>query len=197
MSEQVDDDRNNNGGYPPAFPFLTGHGGNGMIVPLGYLGIKMLEDELTIRPALPPPLQHLGIPDFYFRGNKIRAVMNGSHTSLTRLPVEEGVKGVYDVYKGQTMPFVVQRRDLSKNVIVETRYEIEIGGTVVVGNDMYWQSGECRASFEINKKGRYGSGSGTGWQIPFWDWTPRFVFGDTSGAEILNKSMRWVGELLR
>jgi hypothetical protein len=197
MSEQVDDDANNNGGYPPAFPFLTGHGGSGLIVPLGYLGIKMLEDVLTIRPALPPPLQNLGVPDFYFRGNRIRASMNATHTSLTRLPADKEVEGVFDVYKGKTMPFVVQRRDLSANIIVETTHEIEIGETVVVENDMYWQSGECRASFEVNKEGRYGGSEGTGWQIPFWNWTPRFVFGDTSGADILNKSMQWVGELLR
>ncbi|TVY51212.1 Acid trehalase, partial [Lachnellula cervina] len=86
MSEQVIDDQNDNGGYPPAFPFLTGHGGNAMIVPLGYLGLKMYEADLTIRPALPAPLQYLSIPDFYFNGNRIRAQMNTTHTTLTRLP---------------------------------------------------------------------------------------------------------------
>ncbi|APA14660.1 hypothetical protein sscle_13g094300 [Sclerotinia sclerotiorum 1980 UF-70] len=55
MSEQANDDTNANGGYPPAFPFLTGHGGTMQIAFYGYLGLHSSQEVLTIQPTLPPP----------------------------------------------------------------------------------------------------------------------------------------------
>lgn len=139
MSEQVQDDQNANGGYPPAFPFITGHGGNSMIGPLGYLGLKMYSDKLTIRPSLPHPLQNLGLPDFYYKGNRIRAQMNSTHTTLTRCPAR-GVEGTVDMYVNKTMPFKVEQRDWSGSKLITTEYDISMHETKVVKNDMYWKT---------------------------------------------------------
>ncbi|TVY34817.1 Cell wall acid trehalase [Lachnellula subtilissima] len=172
MSEQVIDDQNDNGGYPPAFPFLTGHRGNAMIVPLGYLGLKMYEANLTIRPALPAPLEHLSIPDFYFNGNCIRAQMNGTHTTLTRLsPVN--VSGVFDLYPNASMPFILQARNTASNTIHSTHYQFYMNETVVVPNEIYWQSLstpgnilQCRPAYSLTNNSQYGGSIGTRWLPP-------------------------------
>jgi hypothetical protein len=177
MSEQVNDDQNANGGYPPAFPFITGHGGNSMIVPMGYLGIQMLEDVLTIRPSLPPPLEYLRPPEFYFKGNRIRAQMNSTHTSLTRLPALN-VTGVFDVYPSQPMPFVVQHRDATLDAIVPTDYQFSMNETVVVPNGMYWERLstpgnilQCKPTYSLTNDSQYGGtatdgSGGTRWLPP-------------------------------
>ncbi|RDW94519.1 hypothetical protein BP5796_00282 [Coleophoma crateriformis] len=54
MSEQSVDDSNKNGGFPPAFPFLTGHGANLQLPLFGWLGVKLNTDVLTLSPSLPP-----------------------------------------------------------------------------------------------------------------------------------------------
>lgn len=149
-----------------------------MIVPLGYLGLKMYEADLTIRPALPAPLQYLSIPDFYFNGNRIRAQMNTTHTTLTRLP-PINVSGVFDLYPNAPMPFILQSRTTApSHTIHTTRYQFHMHETVVVPNDMYWQRLstphnilQCRPAYSLTTDSQYGGTAvdgriGTRWQPP-------------------------------
>lgn len=137
MSEQANDDQNSNGGVRPSFPFLTGSGGSLQIPLFGYLGVTWLKDNLTIRPALPAPLKHLQIADFHAKGNRFRASMNSTHTKITRLPVE--VPGLFDAFKHQPMPLIVERRNTTGRDIYEIAYSITMNQTITVENDMYWQ----------------------------------------------------------
>jgi hypothetical protein len=140
MSEQANDDGNANGGVSPAIPFLTGCGGALQISLSGYLGVKPLAKNPTFRPSLPHPYKHLALPDFYLRGNRMRAVMNSTHTNITRLPPAADVVGVvFDVYPNRTMPITIQRRSLNDNEIEMAYYNIDMNETIAVENDMYWQ----------------------------------------------------------
>ncbi|KAH8665973.1 glycosyl hydrolase family 65 central catalytic domain-containing protein [Tricladium varicosporioides] len=136
LSEQSEDDSNANGGVNPAFPFLTGHGGNAQIVPFGYLGLRLLEGKLTIRPRLPEEIKHLGIQEFWYGGNRMRAWMNETHTTLTRRGGAEE-EGMRDRYQGSPMPVVVQRIDEDTDMITETEYSVGVNGTIVVENGIH------------------------------------------------------------
>jgi hypothetical protein len=138
FSEQARDDSNENGGVNPAFPFLTGHGGALQIPIFGYLGLKRGKEDLTIRPSLPPPFKHITPPDFYFQGNRFEATMNATHTTITRLAVQD-VTGMVDLYQFTSMPLIVERRSTTEGIIEETRFMIAMNETVTVENDMYWQ----------------------------------------------------------
>lgn len=85
MSEQLIDNSTTNGGTHPAFPFLTGHGGSNQVVLFGYLGLRLLPDDiLHIDPNLPPQIPYLKYRTFYWRGWPISAWSNSTHTTLTR-----------------------------------------------------------------------------------------------------------------
>lgn len=134
MSEVPNDDVNGNGGVPPAFPFVTGHGGAAQIPLFGYLGLDLTQDTLTIQPSLPPPIFHLQPPDFYFQGARLRAVMNSTHTILTRLESKNSTV-VHDVYAGQPMPMFVGSPGGRRGPEFST---IAVNQTLTVANDMYW-----------------------------------------------------------
>lgn len=86
FSEQIDDNYHTNSNMHPAFPFLTGHGGTNQIALFGYLGLRLIPDNiLHINPSLPPQIQHLRYRLFYWRGWPISAESNYTHTILTRL----------------------------------------------------------------------------------------------------------------
>lgn len=136
FSEQALDDANANGGTSPAFPFLTGHGGALQIPLYGYLGLDRAKAGVTIRPSLPVPYRHMQLPEFYRAGNRFKASMNNTHTTLTRLP-NLFQNGLQDGYPGSKMPIRVERhRD---GVLVIEERELDMGETLVVENDMYWQ----------------------------------------------------------
>ncbi|KAE9377055.1 carbohydrate-binding module family 32 protein, partial [Stipitochalara longipes BDJ] len=137
MSEQANDDQNSNGGTSPSFPFLTGSGGSLQIPLFGYLGLSWQEGYLTIRPALPAPLKHLQIADFYAKGNRFRAIMNSTHTNMTRLPVK--IPGLFDSFRNRSMPLIVERRNTTPDTIYSTEHSISLNQTITVENDMYWQ----------------------------------------------------------
>lgn len=141
MSEQSNDDPNANGGVPPAFPFLTGHGGSLQVNPFGYLGLDLMHDNLTIRPSLPWPLQHLQIQDFWYKGHRIRAALNSTHTRVTRLDLSD--TDIYDdaivVVEPSSAPITLQVGTPSSRRTPEF-HELALGATVVVQNDMYWQT---------------------------------------------------------
>jgi hypothetical protein len=141
-SEQANDDKNANGGTSPAQIFLTAHAGAMQIAIYGYLGVKYSKSVPTFRPSLPSPHKQLAIPDIHFWGNLLRAVMNSTHTNITRLPlaadvIKSGVVG--DHYHNQSTPITIQRRSLTGDEIEETHYNIAMNETITVENDMYWQ----------------------------------------------------------
>jgi trehalose/maltose hydrolase-like predicted phosphorylase len=86
FSEQLLDNFQINGGFHPAFPFLTGHGGANQVVLFGYLGLRLIPDGyLHIDPTLPPQIPVLHYRTFYWQGWPIQAVSNHTTTTLTRL----------------------------------------------------------------------------------------------------------------
>ena len=137
MSEQANDDKNSNGGTSPAFPFLTASGGSMQIPLFGYLGFFWEDWNVVFRPALPHPLQFLQVPDFYARGNRMRATMNSTHTNITRLPAE--IPGVFDSFKNRPMPLHIEKRNPTTDTIEGTIHNIWVNQTITVENDMYWQ----------------------------------------------------------
>jgi hypothetical protein len=137
MSEQANDDQNSNGGVRPSLPFLTGSGGSLQIPLFGYLGVTWLKDNLTIRPALPAPLRHLQIADFYAKGSRFRASLNSTHTNITRLPAE--VPGLFDAFKHRPMPLIVEKRNITGRDILQTEYSIKMNQKITIPNDMYWK----------------------------------------------------------
>jgi hypothetical protein len=85
LSEQLTDNYNLNGGTHPAFPFLTGHGGANQVVLYGYLGLRLVPDEVIhINPNLPPQIPHVSYRIFYWRGWPIQARSNYTHTTIQR-----------------------------------------------------------------------------------------------------------------
>jgi trehalose/maltose hydrolase-like predicted phosphorylase len=86
FSEQLLDDVQINGGFHPAFPFHTGHGGANQVVLFGYLGLRLEPDGyLHVDPSLPPQIPHIRYRTFYWQGWPIKAVSNYTTTTLTRL----------------------------------------------------------------------------------------------------------------
>lgn len=88
---------------------------------------------LFISPSLPPQIAHLKLRTFYYAGAAFTAVMNSTHTSLTRINPPETLN---DTYAGQKMPFVV---GLPNNSTGQAAYSIGLNETVVVPNRLYWQ----------------------------------------------------------
>ncbi|KAL2005063.1 hypothetical protein VTN00DRAFT_2913 [Thermoascus crustaceus] len=85
FSEQIIDDSTVNGGTHPAYPFLTGNGGANQVVLYGYLGLRLLPDNVIhIDPNLPPQIPHVKYRTFYWRGWPIAASSNYTHTTLRR-----------------------------------------------------------------------------------------------------------------
>lgn len=85
FSEQLIDDYTTNGGTHPAYPFLTGHGGANQVVLYGYLGLRLVADEiLHIDPNLPPQIPQVTYRTFYWRGWPIQAASNYTHTTIRR-----------------------------------------------------------------------------------------------------------------
>ena len=136
MSEVPNDDVNGNGGVPPAFPFVTGHGGAAQIPLFGYLGLDLTRNSLTISPSLPPPIVHLRLPAFYFQGSRFMATMNLTHTILSRLDSKDTTV-VHDVYANELVPVFIgspgSRRGLGFSMLA-------INQTLTIENDMYWQT---------------------------------------------------------
>ncbi|OAV96933.1 hypothetical protein PTTG_12539 [Puccinia triticina 1-1 BBBD Race 1] len=86
FSEQLVDDYSQNGGIHPAFPFLTGMGGDYRVTVYGYLGLRLELDHLSVDPSLPPQIASLSYRKIYWHGYPIRAKSNQTHTSLFRPP---------------------------------------------------------------------------------------------------------------
>lgn len=86
FSEQLLDNFEINGGFHPAFPFLTGHGGANQVTLFGYLGLRLIADGyLHIDPTLPPQIPQIRYRTFYWQGWPIQAYSNHTTTTMTRL----------------------------------------------------------------------------------------------------------------
>ncbi|ESZ94010.1 glycoside hydrolase family 65 protein [Sclerotinia borealis F-4128] len=131
MSEQTNDDPNANGGYPPAFPFLTGHGGTLQIPLYGNLGLDTSQDFLTIQPTLSPPTQYLAPPTFQFKGHKFKASMNTTHTNITFIEVSP--------YSPQNTTSVPLIQNLPASRHPQEIHTLFFNQTLTLENDMYWQ----------------------------------------------------------
>lgn len=131
MGEQTGDDPNANGGYPPAFPFLTGHG-EAMQIPLfGYLGLDISQDFLTIQPTLPEPTKYLTLPNFKFEGHTFTASMNTTHTNITFIEVSPFASD------NTTSITMVQNLPASRKPQIE--HTLFLNRTLTLNNDIYWQ----------------------------------------------------------
>ncbi|KAM3073119.1 alpha,alpha-trehalase ath1 [Clarireedia jacksonii] len=143
MSEQTNDDHNANGGYHPAFPFLTGHGGAALIPVFGYLGLDLWADELTVQPTLPEPVNFLQLPEFFYKGNKISAQMNSTHTNITLLSLSpftslsSSSSSLNSSAPNSASIPLNQNLPASRNP--QVRYELVLNQTLTLQNDMYWQ----------------------------------------------------------
>jgi hypothetical protein len=139
MSEQTNDDHNANGGYHPAFPFLTGHGGAALISVFGNLGLDLWAEELTVQPTLPEPVRFLQLPEFFYRGNKISAQMNTTHTNITLLSVSPfaSPSAANATSSSPSIPLI---QNLPASRHPQVRYELVLNQTLTLTNDMYWQN---------------------------------------------------------
>lgn len=133
MSEQANDDTNANGGYPPAFPFLTGHGGTMQIAYYGYLGLDSSQDVLTIQPTLVPPKKYLTLHEFYWAGCKFSASLNTTHTNITFTGVLPSSSNAQNI---TSIPMV---HNLPASRHPQVNYTLSLNQTLTLENDMYWQ----------------------------------------------------------
>lgn len=108
FSEQQVDNYDLNGGTNPAFPFMTGAGGWHQVGPMGWLGARIVEDQLIISPSLPPQIPYVSIRTLLFGGAGIKATMNYTHTTITRVDASSYLPpNASDIYANKQMPFTV------------------------------------------------------------------------------------------
>ncbi|KAL1965457.1 hypothetical protein VTN77DRAFT_5713 [Rasamsonia byssochlamydoides] len=129
LSEQLIDDYTLNGGTHPAFPFLTGHGGANQVVIFGYLGLRLLPDDVIhIDPNLPPQIPHVKYRTFYWRGWPIQASSNYTHTTLRRAAQVPALDTADPRFANTTIPVQVGS---GNNAMV---YQLPLKGTLTVAN---------------------------------------------------------------
>lgn len=131
LSEQLLDDYNENGGYHPAYPFLTGHGGANQVVLFGYLGFRFIPDwVLHINPGLPPQIPYIRYRIFYWQGLPISAWSNQTHTTVSR-SVSITTSGVFPNSTIASTSITVSVGSVNGN---QTMYTLPANGTLVVPN---------------------------------------------------------------
>ncbi|KKA25316.1 acid trehalase [Rasamsonia emersonii CBS 393.64] len=129
FSEQLVDDYTLNGGTHPAYPFLTGHGGANQVVIYGYLGLRLLPDDVIhIDPNLPPQVPHVKYRTFYWRGWPIQASSNYTHTTLRRAAHVQALDTADQRFAKTAIPVQVGS---GKNVTV---YQLPVNGQLTVPN---------------------------------------------------------------
>ncbi|KAK2616277.1 alpha,alpha-trehalase ath1 [Conoideocrella luteorostrata] len=129
LSEQLIDDTTVNGGTHPAYPFLTGHGGANQVTAFGYLGLRLLPDDiLHINPNLPPQLAYLKYKTFYWRGWPLQAWSNATHTGVKRAANVEPLDTADHRFANATITIDI---GLNNNA---TTYKLSPKGTTVVPN---------------------------------------------------------------
>ncbi len=129
FSEQLIDDYETNGGFHPAFPFLTAHGGDNQIAVFGYLGLRLMLDRLDIDPSLPPQIPHLRYRTIYWQGHPINAFSNQTHTTLSRRTSTPPLPTANTTYLTNPIPI-----SLSPARTNTTYYTLPPNGTLTVRN---------------------------------------------------------------
>lgn len=132
FSEQLIDDFGTNGGFHPAYPFLTGHGGANQVILFGYLGFRFEPDwVLHIDPNLPPQIPQITYRTFYWQGWPISAYSNQTHTTLSRNyagPLDAGATP-NSTFISEAIPVAVGAINGNK-----TMYSLAPNGTITVPN---------------------------------------------------------------
>ncbi|RFU75748.1 acid trehalase [Trichoderma arundinaceum] len=129
ISEQLIDNANINGGTHPAYPFLTGHGGANQVVLFGYLGLRLVPDDVIhIEPNLPPQIPYLRYRTFYWRGWPISAWSNYTHTTLSHASGVAPLDGADKRFAGKTITI---HSGPEESPVV---YHLPAKGSVVVPN---------------------------------------------------------------
>jgi hypothetical protein len=129
LSEQLVDDYTLNGGTHPAYPFLTGHGGANQVVIFGYLGLRLLPDNVIhIDPNLPPQIPQVKYRTFYWRGWPIQASSNYTHTTIGRAADVPALDTADQRFANTTIPVQVGS---GSNATV---YQLPVNGVLTVAN---------------------------------------------------------------
>lgn len=129
LSEQMIDDASLNGGTHPAYPFLTGSGGANQVVLFGYLGLRLLPDNVIhIDPNLPPQVPHVKYRTFYWRGWPISAKSNYTHTTIQRATHVFPLDTADPKFANVTIPVHVGSESNA------TVYRLPVNGTLTVVN---------------------------------------------------------------
>lgn len=128
FSEQLIDDYNTNGGTHPAFPFLTGHGGANQVVLYGYLGLRLLPDNVIhIDPNLPPQIPSVKYRTFFWRGWPIQASSNYTHTTIRRAAEVAPLSTADQTFANKSISVQV-----GENSINSTTYSLPVNGSIIV-----------------------------------------------------------------
>lgn len=129
MSEQMVDNATINGGTHPAYPFLTGHGGANQVAIYGYLGLRLVPDDiLHVDPNLPPQIPYLKYRTFYWRGWPISAWSNYTHTTISRDRVSPPLDTADQRFANKTITIH------SGPELEATTYRLPSKGSVVIPN---------------------------------------------------------------
>ncbi|KAJ9656337.1 alpha,alpha-trehalase ath1 [Neophaeococcomyces mojaviensis] len=135
FSEQLIDNYGENGGFHPAFPFLTGHGGANQVILFGYLGLRLVPDwVLHIDPSLPPQIPNIRYRTFYWQGWPITSYSNQTHTTLSRsstIPIAAGAVS-NSTFTHSPIPVAVGSINGA-----QTHYSLPPNGTLTVPNRQY------------------------------------------------------------
>ncbi|KAI2707418.1 CAZyme family GH65 [Penicillium roqueforti] len=130
MSEQMVDNATINGGTHPAYPFLTGHGGSNQVAIFGYLGLRLVPDDiLHVDPNLPPQIPYLKYRTFYWRGWPFSAWSNYTHTTISHSteapPLETAdqrfANKTITIHSGQEVDTTIYHLPLKGSVVIPNR----------------------------------------------------------------------------
>lgn len=158
FSEQQVDDYDLNGGTNPAFPFMTGAGGWHQVGPMGWLGARVVEEQLIIQPALPPQIPYVTLRTIIFGGAGIKATMNYTHTTITRTDVSQYLSPNSSFpYANASMPFTV-----GFSLASGENMTIALGQTLTIQNRMYFDNvstaGNLIQCLPVSSEGDYRPG---------------------------------------
>lgn len=207
LSEQLSDNTTINGGTHPAFPFLTGHGGANQVTIFGYLGLRLLPDDvLHINPNLPPQLSHLRYRTFYWRGWPLSAWSNATHTTIERAAHVRPLATADQRFANQSIMVDLGIANTT------TPYKLPVNGTVTVPNRDAGRINtvpgdliQCRPaqSSEGYRPGQFpiaanDGATSTKWQPEFADTrsavTVAFADEDVGGAMVAGFRFNWAQE---
>lgn len=203
FSEQLIDDYEVNGGFHPAYPFLTGHGGANQVVLFGYLGLRLIPDWiLHIDPSLPPQIPQLTYRTFYWQGWPISAFSNQTHTTLSRSfdgPLASGAVS-NATFENADIPVALGAVNGK-----QTMYSLPANGTITVPNRQIGDIRsipnnlvQCQPAFSDSDvvPGQFAIGavdgaSSTKWQPEFANETAQLTVHLETGHQVLGFRFEW------